>query len=181
MGTTCYRGNREYAVNQELRPWGNDQRGFRVIKKKWDGWNRLWFMGECRRPGEEADEATIVTRFIGVLLLRSIPSAGEWCVKCVTDDMGPAEKGAPLSWLSEVTIDRRDGYAYPWYQAVREHHRVRGSGLKLTAGLQVKLRNGMEVTITQVSPLRCQANGMLYRLKRSDIDFRRSGLVEAAA
>jgi len=179
MGWTCIQGRRNDVVDNYIRDHGDDKRGFFVLKRKWDGWSKLWLLCETRRPGEEPDEATHVQRFIMVLLVQSVPSRGEWCLKEVSDDMGPAEVSAPLSWLDEVTIDRKDGYAYPWYQKVREYHRRRGAGKKLAVSTPVKLTNGWDAVITSVAPLRCSVQGMPYRLKRSQIDWIASGIVSA--
>lgn len=171
MGWTCMQGTRQQVVDSCVREHGSDRRGFFILKRKWDGWNRLWLLCETRRPGEMEDEATQVSRFIMLVLLKSYPAHGEWCLKEVSDDMGPAETGAPLSWLDLVTIDRRDGYAYEWYARVREHHRKRGTGKKLEPRQSVTLINGKIATITSVTPLRCEVDGSPYYLKRKHIDW----------
>ena len=181
MGWSCMQGTRPQVVDSLVREWGDDRKGFFILRRKWDGWNRLWCLCETRRPpeGEEGDEATVVTRFIMLVMLRSHPSYGEWCVKEVTDDMGPCDVSAPLAWLDEVTMDRRDGYAYAWYQRVRAYHQRRGTGKKLQKFQPVKLLNGRSAVITDLSPLKANVEGFPCRIKRSQIDWVGSGLVPA--
>ncbi len=172
MGWTFMQCDREYIVKTELRDWQNNGRTFRVLKRKWAGWNRLWVLCENTIREDDPDAAPIVIRWIGVLLLQSCPSRGEWGAKFVEDSAGPWCVDAPLSWLPEVTSEAMQGqFAKDWYERVKVHHRSIGTGVALRKGTKLITRYGAQVEVIKPSPLTVMHNETDYKLPRKYVNW----------
>ncbi|WP_273457642.1 hypothetical protein [Nevskia ramosa] len=172
MGTTWIQGDRDHAVRSELREWRNGRNSFRVLKRKWAGWNRLWVLCETTSADEDPDAAPVVKRWIGVLLLQSRPSSGEWGAKFVEDSCGPWCADAPLSWLPELTSEAFEGmFAADWYARVKAHHRANGTGVVLRKGSKLVTRYAQEVQVVRASPLTVVRNDTEYKLPRKYVNW----------
>ena len=85
-----------------------------------------------------------------------------WGYKDMEESMGPCYYSCPMSYLDMVPVADPN-----WRERVKQYN------TPITVGQVVKLRHCKipEVTITKIRPLRGTYNGILYRLRREQIDW----------
>lgn len=170
MGWTYYQTTRKRLEADLTKGWRRGNSEVRILRKKWGGWTRLWLLVERVDvgPDETGEIVSNVSRFIIVALVRSIPTRGEWGYKDVSEECGPNEVDAPLSWFKELTAPIND-YSREWREKVRAYHASIGTGVTFSVGDPVSLSNGWKGTLVGKKPLVVSVNGVRYRVKRTQL------------
>ena len=133
----------------------------KALKKSCRG-NVLYVLHESGKPGE-------TERWIGVYLLAK--DDGNWGYKDMDEGMGPYAYDCPISYLDEADPPRNET-AKRWREQCREKAKERSSRRPKTGEIW-KLKDGCSpqfVKITSLRPLRGNWAGMVFRIRRRQLD-----------
>ena len=159
MGWLFTQGATRADIIEDLtREQVTDERVFRTLRKCFRG-NTMYALHESGKPGE-------LKKWLCVYLLQTDGKYG-WGYKDMDETMGPYYFDCPVSYLDEADPPTSETAA-KWREEVRKLAAERASK-KPKIGETWKLRLGCsprQVRIKSLRPLRGEANGTLYKIKR---------------